>query len=471
MAIDDLGAEPSQNDNLTVGAKGGAVAFTLKSFSLAFGVLNQIVLAKILGANGVGEVILALSLVKISSQIAKFGMEETMMRFVPRYLDQKDKEKLKGTIFFSIKFSFMISIALGLLIFFLTNFISIRVFHSEMLLKLIPVVVLAIPAWVTRDVIAGILKGYRDAFKALLPENLISPSIRLILFLLLTLRGISPVYAVIAFVAGEICAALLSIIFLTRKLASLKTVRKEHENTKVLRVAYTIVFSSLSMFLFTQTDLWILGMLKTTWEVGIYGVAAKLVFLIYFPMIAFGSIIPPIFSSTYSSGNYNELNRVTRESTRWILSMAMPIILVLLFEGNIILRYFYGLEFEAGYIVIITLTVAYLISSSTGLVGYFLQMTGQHTLYMKLNIIFGLLNLVLNLALIARFGILGAAVATAFSIAMLEIVCTFIIYKKFTILSLAKGITFDIMFLLIISTVLILLRSAEDAMLSGIIFS
>ena len=105
---------------------------------------------------------------------------------------------------------------------------------------------------------------------------------------------------------------------------------------------------------------------------------------------------------------------------------------------------------EAGYAPLIILTLAYLISAGTGLVGLFLQMTGQHKVYMKLNIFFGLLNVVLNIILVMRFGILGAAMATAFCIASLEVICTCIIYKRFSILSLAKGFKFDIILIVIV---------------------
>lgn len=98
MFDNDLDIKKHKKDNLTVGAKGGAIAFILKIASTVLGFLNQVALARILGAGGVGEVLLAISVVRIFSQIAKFGMEEAMMRFVPLYIDRKDDARLKGAI-------------------------------------------------------------------------------------------------------------------------------------------------------------------------------------------------------------------------------------------------------------------------------------------------------------------------------------------------------------------------------------
>jgi stage V sporulation protein B len=191
MANDRSDNAEIEYDNLAVGAKGGAIAFGLKIANTALGFLNQIILARILGAGGVGEVILAITVVRISAQIAKFGMEETLMKFIPLYFDQKDDSRLKGTIYFALKFCFLFSIVFMLLVLVSSKYIAMNIFHSEGLIKLIPVIAVSIPAWVIRDVIGGILKGYKDALRALIPESIVAPFFKIIVFLLLILKGIS----------------------------------------------------------------------------------------------------------------------------------------------------------------------------------------------------------------------------------------------------------------------------------------
>ncbi|MBI4697587.1 MAG: flippase [Nitrospirae bacterium] len=447
-----------EEDSLSVSARGGAIAFALKVVSTALNLLNQVILARFLGAGGIGEVLLALSLVKVSSQIAKFGMEETMMRFIPLYIDQKDSARLNGTIHYAVKFSLLFSIVFILLIMIFSKFISVSIFHSNMLLRLLPVVAIAVPAGAVRDVIAGVFKAYKDTYKALLPENLISPLVRIAIFLLLSLKGVSPLYAAAAFVAGELCAVILSVKYLSHVISPLRHIKGQYDKKQIMDVAASIIFASVILLLYTQADMWILGMFTDTRSVGIYGVASRLVLLIYFPMFAFGTIIPPLMSSAHASGDHHELERITRESSRWILSISMPIILVLILEGRLILRYFFGIEFEAGYSVLVILSAVHLINSATGLSGVFLQMTGQHRLYMKINIFFGIINILLNIIFVSRLGMVGAATATALSIAMLEITGTIIIYRRFSVLAFPKKISFDV-FIIIASSILFVLSN------------
>jgi O-antigen/teichoic acid export membrane protein len=235
-------------------------------------------------------------------------------------------------------------------------------------------------------------------------------------------------------------------------------VKAKYENKKVLDVAYTIIFTSMSILLYTQADIWILGMFTSTESVGIYGIAAKLVILVYFPMVAFGAVIPSLISSIHFSGDLQELRRVVRESTRWILSIAMPIILILLLEGNYILHYCYGAEFEAGYIVLVILTIGQMIKAGSGMVGILFQMTGGHKIYMKVNIIWGILNVALNLLLIPRYGMLGAAGATAVCLSMVDVISIYLIYKRLEVITLAKGLMFDIVFMALVAAAYGLLK-------------
>jgi O-antigen/teichoic acid export membrane protein len=264
------------------------------------------------------------------------------------YADQKDEARLKGAIYFSLFLCLAISLFLAFFVAVFSRFVAINIFHSQNLVKLLPLIVFAIPAGVIRDVIGGILRGYKETLRSLLPENLISPSFRLGIFLFLALNGVSPYHAIIAYITGEILSALLSIKFLLGKIKNIVPVKRVYERKKILEVALTIILTGISVLLYTQADIVILGMFTSTETVGIYGVASKLVLLVYFPMMAFSTAIPPLISSIHTSGDLSELRKIVSESTRWILSTAMPIILILSLEGKYILKYFYGPEFTAG---------------------------------------------------------------------------------------------------------------------------
>lgn len=446
MSVVHEEAQEQKEDNLTKGAKGGAIAFLLKTVSTGLAFINQIILARILGAGGIGEVLLAVSIVKVFGLIGKFGMEEAMMRVVSSYIEKDDETRLRGALSFALRLCFFVSVILGLFVWSCSGFISMNMFHSEGLSRLLPFAAVAIPVSVMCEVIGGILKGFKETFKALLPQFGLSLFMRILIFLYLSMNVSDPIYAIYAFIAGESLALVLAAFFLRQKTVGIKKIPPTWEYSKILNIAYTMIFTGFSVYLFTQADLWMVGMLTSTEDVGVYGVSAKLVNLIAFPIGALSAIIPSLISSIHTSGNLDELRRVVRESARWTLSIAMPIILVLTLEGDIILKYVFGEKFVYGYTALLILAVGQIINTGAGLVGFFLQMTGGHKVYMKITIFFSIANVILNFMLIPHFGIYGAAFSTAICLAMINIVSVCVVYKRSSVLTIAMGLNFDAIF-------------------------
>jgi|Deesub1362A_J573_1020465.scaffolds.fasta_scaffold01197_1 O-antigen/teichoic acid export membrane protein len=436
-------------DNLTIGARGGLIAFILRVTSSVLALVNQIVLARILGADGMGQVLLAVSVIYIFSLIGKFGMEDAMMRFIPLYREKRDYPKLKGAILFALRFALVNSLIFTAIVMVFSDPFAVRIFHSEGLKKLLPIAAIILPATVSKGVMGGILKGYNDTFKALFPEFFISPFFRIVIFLLLSIKGGEPLFAIYAFALGELLAVFLSCIFLRKRVKEISTDGYKYEYRKILDVAFTMIFTTFSLILFTQTDLWIVGIYTSTEDVGIYGVATKLANLIILPLGIFSAVIPPLMASLHTSNNKPELNKLVRESSRWILTTTMPVILILILEGDLLLRTLFGEMFTSGYTALVILSMGQIINSSTGLVGYLLQMTGWHRTIMKINIVWALINVVLNIILVPILGINGAAMSTAFCLAMGNITASVAVYKRLGIVTLARGAGFDIIVLTI----------------------
>ncbi len=458
MSGGHISSAETKEDNLKAGARGGLIAYSLQIIAAGLGFLNTVVFARILGAGGVGEYFLAIAVINIAALFAGFGMQGAMMRFIPSYIENNELSKLKGVVLFVLKFCFLLSIVLTFLIILLSKFIAINLYNSPGLFGILPLVALVLPIYVLNEIIGGVLRGHKDTLKALLPSSLISPFFRLSIFLLLSLDGMSTLHAVFAFIAGEVIAFILSAVFLFNKLAKTKPSNVRDEYRKILNVASTMIFTTISVFLFTQADLMVVGMYTSAEDVGVYGVVARLVTLIAFSLGAFSAIIPPIISSVHTAGDHEELERVVRESTRWILTIAMPIILIFLFEGKYILTIAYGDIFVKGFMALIILSVGQLINAGSGLVGYLLQMTGNHMAFMKITFFWGVTNIILNFLLIPKFGILGAAVSTAFCLSMVNIVSIYVVYKKMSILTIARGLKFDLIFSLTVMGLYLLLN-------------
>jgi O-antigen/teichoic acid export membrane protein len=97
-----------------------------------------------------------------------------------------------------------------------------------------------------------------------------------------------------------------------------------------------------------------------------------------------------------------------------------PIIISIIVYPETILNVF-GSEYIAAKYVLILIALGQMINAFVGANGYILNMSGHEKLTLINNFIMASINIILNILLIPRFDILGAAMATTISIIVINI--------------------------------------------------
>lgn len=162
----------------------------------------------------------------------------------------------------------------------------------------------------------------------------------------------------------------------------------------------------------TQADIALLGFFVPSQDVGIYRVVVKGSRLGALAIQAVEIVVAPYISQLYSENRYEELQTLLIWAARAVLIVSLGAIGGLVLFGEPILGFLFGSEYVAGYTALTILCVGQLINVSGGSVAILLNMTGfERDTAVGLSAA-AALNIVLNLILIPRFGIEGAAVAT-----------------------------------------------------------
>jgi len=105
----------------------------------------------------------------------------------------------------------------------------------------------------------------------------------------------------------------------------------------------------------------------------------------------------------------------------------------------------FGSSFTAGANALSILSLGQFVNALTGSVGYMLLMCGHEKSLRNTLIGAALLNVMLNVTLIPRYGIIGAAVAGATSNVWMNISCAVLVYRKLSIgmIPISKWSLFD----------------------------
>jgi len=98
-----------------------------------------------------------------------------------------------------------------------------------------------------------------------------------------------------------------------------------------------------------------------------------------------------------------------------------PIFLMMVFLPKFFLNLLYGSDYQSGNIALQILAFGVIVNTSVGLVGLVLNGVGRTKLTLIADIIGSVSNVTLNFLLIPNYGIVGAAAATSFSLAVRNI--------------------------------------------------
>jgi len=110
-----------------------------------------------------------------------------------------------------------------------------------------------------------------------------------------------------------------------------------------------------------------------------------------------------------------DLENLYKTGTRWVLSLALPVFVLICFFSKEI-AYVFGKGFAESSNLMIILLIGPLVSAATGSSSLFLTMTGKQFYNLLNSIILFLLNTILMIIMIKQFGIIGAAYAFTLSL-------------------------------------------------------
>lgn len=158
-----------------------------------------------------------------------------------------------------------------------------------------------------------------------------------------------------------------------------------------------------------RVDVIIVAGVLSASEAGVYGAVSRLMMAGLFFNQAIQQATQPRLSFQLASGEREAARSTYQLSTTWLMMLAWPVYLTLIVFAPSILSLLFGPSFVAGAPALRVLSATMLIATACGLVDVVLLMSGRSRLSL-VNLVTALvLNIALNLILVPRIGIVGAA--------------------------------------------------------------
>ncbi len=414
-------SSPSPDQEIRTAAKGGGITFVGKLFEYAARFVLSVAVARIIGAEQFGLYTLAFTVVTLSSSLALLGLPGSIVRYLPIAVRENNAKQAAGIIQVSAVLPAVLSLILTSFVFWGAEILADQLFNEVLLAPVLRLSSFAIPVATLIAVAAGVNLGFKKVKYNVYANQLVQQIIKILLTLVLLVAGFGVMGVAFAQIAASVVALILLIYFIRAYFPyefSFRTAQREPG--KMLRFSLPIYLAQLVSQLGGSFETLVLGFLGLTVGVGVYSVVLRLSVVGNLFFVSIIMISMPIISDLYSQGEYLRLEKFYQTTTKWSVTFNIPIFLTFLLFADSLMALF-GEDFTAGATGLIILSVGSLINAATGICGPMINMTGHQTLTFVNSLIYLLATLALDVLLIPRFGVTGAALAGSLTIALINL--------------------------------------------------
>jgi O-antigen/teichoic acid export membrane protein len=402
---------------------GGVFAGSIVVLVIGFG--SNFVLARYFGSGVVGRYALVLNVVTLVGILSIFGFDQGLVKYVPQYRETDDFEQLHRTLSDALSASTFLALLTGGSLVAGHDLLATRLFDDPDLSgPLFWAGCMLLPHTLFK-VLGGLYKGFKYAAYYKFAGQVLLKGLFLVGVLILSVteyRGIVWVvglyFVAYLLVCGCLFAGLRSFeLDVGRVISGLRdTFTLDPDESQRVFFAFSgsmILISAVTM-LGSRIDIFMLGIFVESSSIGRYKIAMLVANAVGFALGAINAIFPSFVSELFARGAYREMERLYSTLTRWIILLNLPPVLSMCFFPEPILAFF-GSEYTTASNVLIVLALGRFANASVGSNGHILKMGENERLVFVNNALMAAINVVLNLLLIPRFGIVGAAIATALS--------------------------------------------------------
>ena len=172
----------------------------------------------------------------------------------------------------------------------------------------------------------------------------------------------------------------------------------------------------LSQTIYTNSDMTILGLVKGDYQVGLYSTSVKIYNLVNTMVASIAWVVMPQLSAGFARKDYKEINKLLKYSMNFILVLGIPCVCGIEIIAPQLIHVIAGEAYVDAALSLRLLGIALMCSFISGWIGNMTMLpAGKEKICLWSSVVSAMVNIVLNLILIPKWGLNAAAFTTALS--------------------------------------------------------
>src|SRR5215468_575180 len=416
-----------------------ATIFVIRVVSAVMAYGLQILLARWMGTSEYGVYVYVWTWVLLLGSMMDFGISASAQKLIPEYRTRGQHALLRGFLSGSRWLTFAVSFIVALLLAGLVKLLSPWIDAAA----IVPLYIgcATLPAFVVANTQDGIARSHDWMRLGLMPQFIVRQTLIIGFTAGAFVLGfnLGATAAMLASLAAVWLAMLGQMIVLNHRLSGhVEPGPKAYDIRGWLAVSLPILLVEGFYLLLSYTDVLVLQQFRSSEEVGVYFAVVKTLALVSFIHYAMAATTAHRFAEYHALGDKARLSAYVAHAIQWTFWPSLAATILLLALGRPLL-WLFGPQFVIGYEIMFIAAIGLVVRAAIGPVERLLNMLGhQHVCAAAYALAFAM-NLALCVALVPRFGGIGAAAATTISLAFETVLLFAIVRRRLGLHVLAFG--------------------------------
>jgi O-antigen/teichoic acid export membrane protein len=381
-----------------------------------------ILLARFLGPEQYGIYAYVFALVSVFAIPAQFGLPQLVVRETAKAHVNAQWGIMRGVWRWATITTATLSAGVGLIILiaalFLAGYFSQLQFETFLWgLVLLPLIALG-------RLRGAALQGLRRVVLGQIPDGVLRPGLLIILTFAAVSWSGSECMSASKVMAFHSLAALMAFIFGSLSLhfsepPAFGSDRSLMYDSKAwFSAIWPLALSGGMQQINMRADIIMLGFFGRATDVGVYRVAVQGASLVIVGLQVINTILPPYFARVHAERDWERLQQLAMQSARTALAAGLPAAVIIFLWSEEVIRLLFGVGYVGACVPLTILATGQVLNSAFCPVGPLLNMTGNERHNARTTATSVVVNIILNVTLIPLFGLIGAATASALTLAI-----------------------------------------------------
>lgn len=401
---------------------------------IIIGFVNVLILQPImLSPDELGLTRILYSTATLLGTIFPLGLNGVTIKYLPQFRDSNSGNK--GFLGFILITSFILSIVMFFILFFLKDIIIQKYASNSSLF--VEYIYYVVPLTLCVGFISLINVYLFAQFKSSFPSFLNEIYVRALLILIISLYYLKIMpfewmmrSYLFVFISQLI---ILFTIIAKEEIGAFKIDWHAFNNNKIKELilfSLTMALATIASIALRNIDVLIIGIYLPLSNVAVYTIAVTIAGIIEAPSTALGKIADSKISHAFTTNNINEISEIYTKSTR--ILMFIGFFLFSLIAVNLAdLLTFLPEKYSEGKNVILVVSLSALFNMMTGINSSIIFYSNKHKQGTVLLVFLIVSSIALNIFLIPKYGIIGAALATSINLLFYNLFKLMMIYYYF----------------------------------------